>query len=294
MLDRAVRIYPIEMWPGTVSHERLSWPADRQLKIELAKVEEKSMTMRTLTESAIKNVLHRIGCDIHRYHYDKATGRSLYEPVHPQATYSPWNKDSIFLETYHAIKSNTLADKYRCFELWSLVHQSTKLSGCLIEIGVWRGGTGALIAKRALLSGIKAPVYLCDTFSGIVKASDKDSTYKGYEYADTTPQAVEQLLVDLQISNAHVLEGTFPDDTAHLIQENTFRFCHIDVDVYQSAKEISDWIWEKMSIGGVIVYDDYGFPSCDGITKFVEEQHQNPDRIILHNLNGHAVVIKIR
>jgi O-methyltransferase len=90
------------------------------------------------------------------------------------------------------------------------------------------------------------------------------------------------------------LEGTFPDDTAHLIQENTFRFCHIDVDVYQSAKEISDWIWEKMSIGGVIVYDDYGFPSCDGITKFVEEQHQNPDRIILHNLNGHAVVIKIR
>ncbi|MEO2017429.1 MAG: TylF/MycF/NovP-related O-methyltransferase, partial [Fuerstiella sp.] len=68
---------------------------------------------------------------------------------------------------------------------------------------------------------------------------------------------------------------------------------HIDVDVYQSAKEVSEWVWDRLVPGGIIVYDDYGFQACDGILKFVEEQRHLKDRIVLHNLNGHAVVIKI-
>ena len=49
-----------------------------------------------------------------------------------------------------------------------------------------------------------------------------------------------------------------------------------------------------MPIGGIIVYDDYGFYGCDGISRFVEEQMSLPDRVVLHNLNGHAVTVKIR
>jgi O-methyltransferase len=43
-----------------------------------------------------------------------------------------------------------------------------------------------------------------------------------------------------------------------------------------------------------MVYDDYGFLGCNGITKFVEEQMSNSDRLIIHNLNGHAVAIKTK
>ena len=45
--------------------------------------------------------------------------------------------------------------------------------------------------------------------------------------------------------------------------------------------------------GGIIVYDDFGFSSADGVTKYVEEQRQFSDRLVIHNLNGHAVVIKL-
>ncbi len=69
--------------------------------------------------------------------------------------------------------------------------------------------------------------------------------------------------------------------------------CHIDVDVYESTKGIVEWIDSKMVIGGIYVYDDYGFPNTGGVTKFVEEQRYLPDRLVLHNLNGHAVVIRI-
>ena len=99
----------------------------------------------------------------------------------------------------------------------------------------------------------------------------------------------------MKLRNVEILEGVFPDDTAHLIEPKrcTFRLCHIDVDVYQSAKDIVDWIWGRMSTGGIVVYDDYGICGCDGITRFVNEQVPMRDRLVIHNLNGHAIVIKL-
>jgi O-methyltransferase len=32
-----------------------------------------------------------------------------------------------------------------------------------------------------------------------------------------------------------ILAGVFPNDTGSLIEGRKFRFCHIDVDVYESA-----------------------------------------------------------
>ncbi|QYO67363.1 TylF/MycF/NovP-related O-methyltransferase [Leptolyngbya sp. 7M] len=222
------------------------------------------------------------------------TRDSRYENIYPYATYAPWSKDKDFLKIYRAIRHNTLVDKYRCFELWSLLEQTKHLEGSIIEIGVWKGGTGALIAQQAWLCGINDPVYLCDTFKGVVKASKNDSMYRGGEHADTSRAIVENLLGKLGLTNAKILEGIFPDDTGHLVAGDQFRFCHIDVDVYQSAKDIVDWIWEKMVIGGIIVYDDYGFLGCDGVTKLVEEQLSYSDRLVFHNLNGHAVVVKMK
>ncbi|MDQ5985424.1 MAG: hypothetical protein CSYNP_01134 [Syntrophus sp. SKADARSKE-3] len=217
-----------------------------------------------------------------------------YELVTPSAEYSPWNIDMSFVEIYNEIKPFTMVDQYRCFELWKLVEQSGKWQyGSILEIGVWRGGTGALIAKKAKDCGIIDCVYLCDTFAGVVKAGAEDSGYKGGEHYDTSKDMVEELIFkQLNLDNVKILQGIFPDQTSKEIEDLRFRFCHIDVDVYQSAKDCNDWIWPRLVSGGIIVYDDYGFQNCDGIKKFVETQMLYKDRIILHNLNGHDIVIK--
>lgn len=157
------------------------------------------------------------------------------------------------------------------------------------------GGTGGLIAKNAELCDIKDEVYLCDTFSGVVKASSKDSEYSGGEHADTSVKIVENLIYSkLKLNNVKILKGIFPQETSHLLNNKKFRLCHIDVDVYQSGKDVIDWIWEKMVVGGVVVFDDYGFKGADGIRKFVDEQRSCKDRLIIHNLNGHAIIIKLK
>jgi len=260
--------------------------------------------MRNRLKSGVQALLRNFGYQMVRVASEVPIARESpvnsalhpHENVTPYATYAPWTRDPSFLSIWHNVQAYTLVDIYRCWELWTLVEQSAKLKGSIIEIGVWRGGTGALMAKKAELCGIEEQIYLCDTFAGVVKAGINDPCYVGGEHADTSRATVEHLIGDiLTLSNVVILSGVFPDDSQAYLdrREIRFRLCHIDVDVYQSARDIVNWIWEKLVIGGIVVYDDYGFNRCEGITTFVNEQLSHHDRLVFHNLNGHAIVVKI-
>ena len=243
-----------------------------------------------------QRIANQLGYEVHRIpQLANSSSKGEYGRVLPRATYRPWEKDDSFQKTYSLVKEHTKVDKYRCFELWKMVEQSAKLeNGSLIEVGVWRGGTGSLIARQATRCRLKKKVFLCDTFEGVVKAGGRDSTYKGGEHADTTERDVKILAHEkMNLSNVDILKGVFPDDTGHVVANMEFRLCHIDVDVYQSAKDIVSWIWKRMVPGGIIIYDDYGFEGCNGIAEYVEEQTEYDDRLVMHNLNGHAIVVKL-
>ena len=216
----------------------------------------------------------------------------------PSANYTPWQGDDAFMKIYSQIKENTLVDIYRCYELWQLVQkvQSLNTDAAVLEVGVWRGGTAGIMAQQ--LSNLKstATLYLADTFTGVAKAGINDRLYKGGEHSDTSQQIVEHVLKNKsEYLHYKILKGIFPEDTAHAIKESEeFGLCHIDVDVYESAKDILEWVWVKLIPGGVVVFDDYGFHSCTGVTKLVDEYRNYPDRQIIHNLNGHAIMIKLK
>jgi O-methyltransferase len=217
-----------------------------------------------------------------------------YEAIYNQGTYAPWRADAVFRAAMDEVRANTLVDEYRCWELWSLVGQTCDLTpGDIVEVGVWRGGTGCLMARRNVNDGGTGKVYLCDTFEGVVKAGGRDAGYVGGEHADTSLEEVQSLVRRMKLGNVCVLQGMFPDDTAHLIPDDPLRLCHIDVDVYESAKQVFDWAWPRLVTGGIIVFDDYGFYSCSGVTRFVNEMIGQPGRLVVYNNNGHAIVVKL-
>jgi len=211
--------------------------------------------------------------------------------VIPRATYSPWLTEPAFREDYGLVYKNTLVDIYRCYELWSLTGQTLRTPGDILEVGVWRGGTGVLMALQARRVNSKAKVYLCDTFSGVAMAGDRDSHYKGGEHSDTSADIVENLVAKTNLENVEILVGMFPADSGSILQQNNFSFCHIDVDVYESAKATFEWVWPRLNRGGIVVFDDYGFLRCGGVTKLVNELSA-PGRTFVHNLNGHAIIMK--
>lgn len=225
---------------------------------------------------------------------DRALGKLRIESVEDR--HEPWEGDTPFHSAYNRIcnpEPYTVVDIIRCWELWDIVTQLEPLAGALLEVGCWKGGTGAIIACAAREAGINETVYLCDTFTGTVKGSDVDGIYAvDGQFGGITSRYVRRLVRRFKLSNVKILEGIFPDQTKQYVKETLFRFCHIDVDTYQSAKDVFNYVWPKLSIGGVIVYDDYGYLVTPGISKHVNEVRYGYDRLSLYNLNEHAIIIK--
>jgi O-methyltransferase len=221
--------------------------------------------------------------------------KRLYQPLTPAARYNPWFADAAFQTAYKRVRPHTYVDIYRCYELWGLVAQCGRLGGAVLEVGTWRGGSGALLAMAARHFGIATTVYLCDTFRGIVKAGARDPYFRDGDVGDCSQAQVEALLYgELSLHNARVLAGVFPDESGPAISDERFALCHIDVDVYRSAAEALAWVWPRLCVGGVVVYDDYGHEACAGVTAHVEEQRGRGDGLLVYNLNGHALLIKLQ
>jgi O-methyltransferase len=212
----------------------------------------------------------------------------VHSRISPTATYSPWLSDQSFMSGYERVKDHTLVDIYRCYELWSLAKNSSEIPGAILEVGVWRGGTGAILAAASP----KKTVFLADTFCGVVKAGGKDTRYQGGEHADTSKPMVAALLRSLALSNAVLLEGIFPEDTEREIA-GPIALLHSDVDVYASTKDIVEWVLPRLSRGGVMVFDDYGFSGCEGVTRFVNELRTDTKLLFVYNLNGHAILVRV-
>ena len=214
----------------------------------------------------------------------------VHAKVQPLATYAPWLANAEFRSILAVVEEHTLVDEMRLWELFTLSRQvCSKVAGDVLEVGVWRGGSGAILAHA--LKGMDCHVYLADTFSGVIKAGEFDTAYEGGEHADATVEDVQQLLGRIRALNASVLVGPFPDETGPSI-DGPLSFVHVDVDVYASARDIMTYVAPRMAIGGAVVFDDFGFYGCEGVTRFVLELTLDPQWIVVHNLNGHAVCIR--
>jgi O-methyltransferase len=210
------------------------------------------------------------------------------------STYAPWHDDQDFRRVYDAVNGSTFVDQYKCYELWEQLGQLSEVPGDVLEVGVWRGGTGVVMARRLLDVDPSARVYLADTFQGVAKAGVNDPWYRGGEHADTSPELVRRL-AEREGVEVELLVGIFPDETSVEIADRALRFVHIDVDVYDSARHTFEWAWPRLSVGGVVVFDDYGSFQCEGVATLGRElfaSHQ-PGARLVHNLNGHLLVHKL-
>lgn len=214
----------------------------------------------------------------------------FHKQVIPYASYSPWETDEEFKSLYEKIKNNSLVDIYRCYELWSLVRGLDNMEGDILEVGVWRGGTAAILCKAS--EATNAKIYLADTFSGVVKATDEDKVYRGGEHSDTSEMIVDEILKVVGAKNFTILKGIFPDDFPQL-HIDKLKLCHIDVDTYVSAKEVFEYVWPLLGVGGMVIFDDYGFLTCEGVTRYVNSL-ELPNGRKIHNLNGHGIIIKFK
>jgi O-methyltransferase len=147
--------------------------------------------------------------------------------------------------------------------LRNVLKQVKDIPGDLIEVGVYQGGSAIIIREEIP----DKDLYLFDTFEGFADQLDKSDPTR-YKIGDCSAEIgyVEKLMKDQK--NVTIVKGVFPD-TAGIVKNKKFAFAHIDVDIYNATKESLEFIYPRMSKGGIILIHDY--PAHDGVKKAVDE-----------------------
>jgi O-methyltransferase len=174
-----------------------------------------------------------------------------------------WDRKE-FKYLLNQIKGQTGVGKKRCFWIWLLGKYAATKKGDMAEIGVYKGGTARIIAK----SCPRKRVHLFDTFAGMPEVNSAIDCHKKGDFSDTSLELVSNFLSDC--SNVVFHPGFFPG-TAVNQKDQEFCFVYIDVDIYSSAKDCLNFFYNKLTPGGVIVFDDYKSRSCSGIKMAIDE-----------------------
>ena len=247
----------------------------------------------------IKNLVSSILFFGYKIQAQQKIDANLHALFISECTYSPWKADSEFIKLSRKIDGYTLVDLNKQYLAYSYVKQLCKIgvAGDYLEVGVWRGGLSALIAmtfEKYTAQHQKRKFYLADTFLGMPQTNkDKDNFYKGGELSDTSELVVKNLFNKCGIHNYQILAGIFPNQTSSMLDSNSLAYLHIDVDIYDSAKSTFEYCWNKVTRNGMVVFDDYGYSSTEGVTYFVNEEVSGlPDALVIYNMGGHAIVIK--
>lgn len=198
----------------------------------------------------------------------------------------------------------TLVSWGRLASLWHQVAYLDRagIPGALVECGVYRGGSSAMMAL-AHLAGVKPPVrplHLFDSFEGVPEPSgiDGDLAHRDFSRIGASAKALSasfevsrELLVKRcgypeSLLNYHVgwFEQTLPAEAGAVGDIALLRF---DGDLYQSARLCLEHLYEQVSPGGIVVIDDYF--RYEGCRKAVDEFLQPLPPTLLNPVDANTV-----
>lgn len=139
------------------------------------------------------------------------------------------------------------------------------IPGNAIEVGVYKGGSLAVIAKAIP----HKTVFGFDTFTGLPQEKrGEGEVHQAGDFSDTSLETVEASLRQCEVPNVRLVQGIFPESAPTDI--GRISFAHLDVDFGQSSKEAIEWVAERLSPGGIIVSDDYGWHHCPNVKPVID------------------------
>lgn len=221
-------------------------------------------------------------------------GRSIPDAEYYTPLFSPWKGYGPF-ESYRRLAAScSLVTADRCWVLYCTALQCLGLPGEVWECGVYKGGTARMLAQ--LLADSPASRGACrlrlfDTFSGMPQTDPGRDAHQPGDFADTSLAAVR---ARVGYSDFVVLHpGVIPQSFAGL-EDCSVCFAHVDVDIYQAVLDCCHFVFPRLVVGGIMVFDDYGFASCPGARQAVDEFFARTPFVPLVLPTGQALAFKSR
>lgn len=224
---------------------------------------------------------------------EKSSGNSLKQGLPDQQFYrplfSPWLGFGGFDAVMAAMSPYTLVSRDRAWMLHTLARQACHLPGDFWECGVYKGGTAIMLAQ-VMENAPDKQLHLFDTFSGMPETDPERDFHRQGDFSDNDLMSVRKRVGEGENIVYH--PGLIPETFQGLGQAK-IALAHIDVDIHQSVMDCCAFIYPRLSGGGMMVFDDYGFPSCPGARAAVDAFFSDKPECPLVLPTGQAVVIKL-
>jgi O-methyltransferase len=211
------------------------------------------------------------------------------------AHYCPFVDDDDFEVAYREMCSGWLpgADvRWRMWLLTSLAQQCQRLAGNFAEFGTWRGGCAYMILSRTSVSA-EHRFFLFDTFAGIpadkLTSREREQNFAN-RLGDTSAEYVDALLARWRPRYALCPGDVF--NTLGSVDVGTLSFAHIDMNATAPSRLALEFVYEHMMPGGIIVFDDYGWASCEDQRRMIDEFFARVPEKAIALPTGQAWVIK--
>jgi O-methyltransferase len=207
----------------------------------------------------------------------------LYRPI-----FQPWLLPE-FQALYGEISRKTLLNAERAWTVYSLARQALSIDGDFLEAGVYRGGTALLL--RRILDRMPGPrrLHLFDTFAGMPQTDPSRDRHRQHDFRDTSVEGVSAFVGRAPRIIYH--KGLVPD-TFRGLEDIRLAFSHIDVDIHQSVLDCCRFVYPRTAKGGIMLFDDYGFPSCPGARQAVDEFFADKPEFPIVLRTGQAVLFR--
>ncbi|HEX8263166.1 MAG TPA: TylF/MycF/NovP-related O-methyltransferase [Allosphingosinicella sp.] len=156
---------------------------------------------------------------------------------------------------------------HRRWMLWQLLRLTAGVKGDTAECGVFQGSSSWLICSAN--RGRGRTHHLFDSFEGLSKPGAEDGTY----WTPGDLAAGEQIVLEKLSPFADELsfhKGWIPDRFAD-VEEKTFSFVHVDVDLYQPTRDSIAFFYPRLAPGAILLCDDYACSTCPGATQAADE-----------------------
>lgn len=245
-----------------------------------------------MLKKMLRHLFNILGYDLRRIPQTSKLGipdKEYYSPL-----FSSWNGYGDFSSYYSLAKPYTIVSSDRCYILLTLARQAAALQGVWIECGVYKGGTAMILAKAIHKGNFDTSLHLFDTFEGMPETDPDMDLHKKGDFSDSSLTEVRKRIQSVCDNNKEIVfyyPGFIPD-TFNQCDIDKISFGHVDVDIFKSVLDCCEFIYPKLIPGGLLVFDDYGFPTCPGARKAVDHYFSDKPEIPLILPTGQAIIIK--
>jgi O-methyltransferase len=191
----------------------------------------------------------------------------------------PSDFDSEHISILNEVRPRTMTSPERVYALTEAVKYVVrqKISGSIVECGVWRGGSMMAVALALRNLGCTdRSLYLFDTYAGMPKPESVDIDSKGQsampmfksnQTGDDSSDFCLGTLPDVQAGMAgtgydqkliHFVKGKVEDTIPSQAPER-IALLRLDTDWYESTRHELEHLFPRLSCGGILIIDDYGY-----------------------------------